>query len=80
MPPTDILPKLSTILVELLCIDADQVTPAAHLKNDLGADPLDLADIILAIEDEFSIDIPDADAEKIKTVQDALTYLQSRLQ
>lgn len=76
MPPTDILAKLSTILVELLNVEPSQVVPEADFSQDLHADSLDHVEIIMAVEEEFGIDIPDEDAEKIKTVQDALTRLQ----
>lgn len=80
MLPTDILAKLSTILVELLGVEPSKIVPTADFCQDLHADSLDHVEIIMAVEEEFGIDIPDDDAEKIKTVQDAITYLHTRLQ
>lgn len=79
MTAADILAKLSTILVELLGVEPSKIVPSAEFGQDLHADSLDHGEIIMAVEEEFGIDIPDDDAEKIKTVQDALTYLQSRV-
>lgn len=80
MLPADILAKLSTILVELLGVEPSKIVPTADFYQDLHADSLDHVEIIMAVEEEFGIDIPDDDAEKIKTVEDAITYLQSHLQ
>ena len=58
-------------------IDEDQVTPDASFMDDLGADSLDTVELIMALEEEFDMEIPDSDAEKIRTVQDALDYMES---
>lgn len=75
MPPSDILAKLTTILEAQLGIDKATIKPESRFEEDLGADSLDFVDIIMAIEEEFDIDISDEDAEKIKTVQQAVDHL-----
>ena len=70
--------KIKTIIAEQLQIDADQVTPDASFMDDLGADSLDTVELIMALEEEFDMEIPDSDAEKIRTVQDALDYMESQ--
>ena len=74
----ELLAKLRTLLVEQLACRENEITEDSTF-DDLGADSLDHVEIIMAVEEEFGIDIPDDDAEKIKTVQDAITYLQSRV-
>jgi acyl carrier protein len=69
--------KIKTIIAEQLQIDADQVTPDASFMDDLGADSLDTVELIMALEEEFDMEIPDSDAEKIRTVQDALDYMEA---
>lgn len=69
--------KIKTIIAEQLQIDEDQVTPDASFMDDLGADSLDTVELIMALEEEFDMEIPDSDAEKIRTVQDALNYMES---
>jgi len=73
--------RLKKIIVKLLRVKEEEITPSTNLVDDLGADSLDLIKLIMDIEDEFSngsvkVDIPDEDAEKILTVQDALDYLK----
>ncbi|MBS5037488.1 MAG: acyl carrier protein [Fusobacterium sp.] len=70
------LDKIKEIVVEQLGVDADQVTPEANFVDDLGADSLDTVELIMAFEEEFDIEIPDTDAEKIKTVQDVMDYIE----
>ncbi|MCF2625959.1 acyl carrier protein [Fusobacterium perfoetens] len=70
------LDKIKEIVVEQLGVDADQVTPDANFVDDLGADSLDTVELIMAFEEEFDIEIPDTDAEKIKTVQDVMDYIE----
>ena len=70
------LVKIKEIVVEQLGVDADQVTPEANFVDDLGADSLDTVELIMAFEEEFDIEIPDTDAEKIKTVQDVMDYIE----
>ncbi len=70
------LDKIKEIVVEQLGVDADQVTADANFVDDLGADSLDTVELIMAFEEEFDIEIPDTDAEKIKTVQDVMDYIE----
>ena len=66
------LDKIREIVVEQLGVDAEQVVPEANFVEDLGADSLDTVELIMAFEEEFDVEIPDTDAEKIKTVQEAI--------
>ena len=75
MNTTDITSKLTTILIEHLGCNPEEVTPDAGLDS-LGADSLDLVEITMAVEEEFGIDIPDEEAEKLLTVQDWITRLE----
>ena len=68
--------KVKQIIVEQLGVDEAEVTPNASFVDDLGADSLDQVELIMAFEEAFDIEIPDEDAEKIKTVQDAVDYVQ----
>ncbi|BBA52678.1 acyl carrier protein [Fusobacterium varium] len=72
------LDKIREIVVEQLGVDAEQVTPEANFVEDLGADSLDTVELIMAFEEEFDVEIPDTDAEKIKTVQDVMDYIESK--
>ncbi|PTM59099.1 acyl carrier protein [Desmospora activa] len=74
----DTLERVQKIVVDHLGVDAAQVTPEAAIKDDLGADSLDVMDLILELEDEFSLEIADEEAEKINTVGDIVTYIDSR--
>ncbi len=67
--------KLIDIIAEQLSVDKEKVVPAASFIDDLGADSLDLVELIMAMEEEFDVEIPDEDAEKITTVQLAIDYL-----
>lgn len=71
------LDKIKEIVVEQLGVDADQVTLDANFVEDLGADSLDTVELIMAFEEEFDIEIPDTEAEKIKTVQDVINYIEA---
>jgi acyl carrier protein len=70
MPTT--FDKVKKIIVEQLGVDESEVTPEASITDDLGADSLDQVELVMAFETEFNIDIPDEEAEKIKTVGDAV--------
>ena len=67
--------KVTEIIVEQLGVDAAQVKPEASFIDDLGADSLDTVELVMALEEEFNVEIPDEDAEKIKTVGDAINYI-----
>jgi acyl carrier protein len=68
--------KMIDIIVEQLSVDKGKVVPNASFVDDLGADSLDQVELIMAMEEEFDIEIPDEDAEKLKTVQDAIDYVE----
>jgi acyl carrier protein len=77
MTPEDALKKTTDILFDQLGVDRDLITPEAKLEEDLGADSLDLVEIIMSVEDEFIVDIPDEHAEKLQTVQQLADYAQN---
>jgi acyl carrier protein len=68
--------KVKQIIVDQLGVEAGDVTPASSFVDDLGADSLDRVELIMALEETFGIEIPDEDAEKIVTVQNAVDYIQ----
>jgi acyl carrier protein len=68
--------RVKNIIVEQLGVEADQVKPEAQFVNDLGADSLDTVELIMALEEEFDVEIPDEKAEKIKTVGEAVSYIE----
>lgn len=68
--------KVKQIIMDQLGVEAAAVTPAASFVEDLGADSLDRVELVMALEEAFEVEIPDADAEKIVTVQDAVEYIQ----
>lgn len=68
--------RVKNIIVERLGVEADQVKPEAQFVNDLGADSLDTVELIMALEEEFDVEIPDEKAEKIKTVGEAVEYIE----
>jgi len=67
--------RVKQIVAEQLGVEEDQVTDAASFMEDLGADSLDTVELVMALEEEFDIEISDEDAEKIQTVQDAVSYI-----
>jgi len=73
----EILDRIKQIVADQLGIDEDQIVPEASFIDDLGADSLDIVELIMALEEEFDMEIPDEDAEKIKTVQDAIDYIKN---
>lgn len=70
--------KIKSVIVDQLGVDESQVTMDASFADDLGADSLDVVDLIMGIEQEFDIEIPDEDAEKITTVGEAVNYIKER--
>jgi len=74
---SDIEKKVIEIITEQLAVEASKVTPEAKFTDDLGADSLDLVELVMAFEEEFSIDIPDDDSANLVTVQDALDYIKN---
>ncbi|MEO8198144.1 MAG: acyl carrier protein [Thermoanaerobaculia bacterium] len=68
--------KVKSIIVEQLGVEADEVTSEASFTEDLGADSLDIVELVMAFEEEFGIEIPDEDAEKIGRVQEAVSYIE----
>ena len=71
--------RVKKIIVDQLGVNAEQVTDEASFIDDLGADSLDTVELVMALEEEFDQEIPDEDAEKIRTVQDAINYIQERM-
>lgn len=69
--------RVKNVIVDQLSVDADEVTLEASFVDDLGADSLDVVELIMGLETEFDIEIPDEDAEKISTVGDAVEYIKS---
>ena len=70
--------KVKSILVEELDLDAEDVTLESNIKEDLGADSLDMVDLIMSIEDEFEIKVAESDAASIKTVGDIVNYIEQQ--
>jgi acyl carrier protein len=71
--------KVKEIIVDQLGVDENEVTDSAHFIEDLGADSLDTVELVMAFEEEFNIEIPDEDAEKITTVGTAISYLKEKV-
>ena len=69
--------KVKNIIVEQLGVDEEEVTPDASFVDELGADSLDTVELVMALEEEFSIEIPDEDAEKITRVKEAVEYIET---
>lgn len=70
--------KIKEVIVEQLGVDAERVRSEASFIDDLGADSLDIVELVMAMEEEFDIEIPDEEAEKLKTVNDVVSYLQTK--
>lgn len=70
--------RVKNIIVEQLNVDAESVTADASFVEDLGADSLDIVELVMTMEEEFDLEIPDEDAEKIKSVGDVITYVQTK--
>ena len=71
------LDKVKKVVVNQLSVEESLVTPEASFAGDLGADSLDIVELVMALEEEFGCEIPEEDAEKIQTVQDAINYIDS---
>jgi len=70
--------KIKKIIADKLGVEIEEIVPKASFADDLGADSLDLVELIMTMEEEFDVDIPDEDAEKILTFQDAIDYVKAR--
>ncbi len=77
--PTDIEERVKKIIVEQLGVKEEEVTPRADFVDDLGADSLDTVELVMALEEEFGFEIPDEDAERMRTVGDVIDYLKKKL-
>ena len=77
MKNVEILDRVKQIIADQLSIDEDQIVPEASFIDDLGADSLDIVELIMALEEEFNMEIPDEEAEKISTVGDVVEYIKS---
>lgn len=76
----DIFEKVKEIIVEQLGVDQEEVTPEASFVDDLGADSLDIVELVMALEETFDLQIPDEDAEKIRKVGEAVQYIKDHQQ
>ncbi|MBW4552656.1 MAG: acyl carrier protein [Aphanocapsa sp. GSE-SYN-MK-11-07L] len=79
MTQEEIFAKVKTIVADQLSVDAGDVKPEANFANDLSADSLDVVELVMALEEEFDIEIPDEAAEEIKTVQDAVDFIGGKV-
>ncbi|MFZ2586895.1 MAG: acyl carrier protein [Alphaproteobacteria bacterium] len=77
---TDVAKRVKEIIAENLGVDADKVVEGASFVDDLGADSLDTVELVMALEEEFNIEIPDAAAEKITTVKSAIEYVEEHVE
>lgn len=75
----DIFEKLQEIIADQLELDADNISLDSHILDDLGADSLDVVDLIMSIEDEFGVEVPDEALEDIRTIEDMVKYLEDRV-
>ncbi|MBL8059599.1 MAG: acyl carrier protein [Chthonomonas sp.] len=78
MTDQEILAKVTKVTVEELSVKEEEVTEAASFTEDLGADSLDVVELVMAFEEEFGIDIPDDDVAQLKTVGDAVNYIKAK--
>jgi len=78
MTEQELLEKVTKVVIEKLGVKEEQVKADASFVDDLGADSLDRVELVMALEDEFDIEIPDEDAEKLNKVSDALNYVKSK--
>ena len=77
MSTSTVYDRLKGIITEQLGVDEEDITPEARFVDDLNADSLDLVELIMSLEEEFGVEIPDEDAEKIVTVQNAVSYIET---
>jgi len=80
MSSPEMMERLKKIVAEQLGVDESKIVPSARFTDDLNADSLDLVEMIMSLEEEFGVEIPDEDAEKIVSVQDAIDYIDSHSQ
>ncbi len=73
-----LIDDIKEVVVEQLSVNADEIKPDSKFVEDLGADSLDVVELVMALEEKFDIEIPDDEAEKIQTVQDVVNYIQSK--
>lgn len=71
-------PRIKKIIEEQLGVEGDRIKPDASFIDDLGADSLDIVELVMAMEEEFDLEIPDEDAEKLRTVNDVTKYIQTK--
>jgi acyl carrier protein len=74
----DILAKVQAVIADKLEVDAAKIIPEANFTDDLGADSLDVVELVMALEEEFEIEIPDEEAEKLLTVQSVIDYINAK--
>ena len=79
MIKADVTERVRKIICQRLDVEEEEVTPEASFVDDLGADSLDTVELVMAFEEEFSIEIPDEDAEKITSVKEAIEYIKERM-
>ncbi len=72
--------RVSAIVVEQLGVTKEELAPEASFIDDLGADSLDIVELVMAMEEEFDIEIPDDDAEKIQTIKDVISYVKGKIE
>ncbi len=75
----DIFAKVQAVVADKLDVDAAKITPEASFTNDLGADSLDVVELVMALEEEFDVEIPDEEAEKLQTVQSVVDYVNTKI-
>jgi acyl carrier protein len=79
MSQADIFEKVKKIVADQLSVEPETITPKSNFSNDLGADSLDTVELVMALEEEFDIEIPDEAAEKITTVQEAVDFINNKV-
>lgn len=76
---TTVIERVTKVIVDRLGVDESEVKPEASFREDLGADSLDVVELVMELEDEFDMEISDEDAEKIATVGDAISYIEGKI-